>query len=349
VNQCQFVEYFAQYKWQYFTDWSFNDVPQAYLFDRGYTGHEHLDAFSLINMNGRVYDPWLGRFISPDPFLQAPTNSQNYNRYSYALNNPFKYTDPTGYRYGPHFNGLTGRPMKDDMPGYGENANDQMFGRHNDLSDGICEMQALFNNMVDPSNQRVNQMIADDKERKKNEEDEEDKEEGTKLFGNTPYIYFYGIGWVANPFYKDGSAGGGEEVNPSAGFYLVGASLYALGNAAELQFNTLGNIEKAAANLGMELNLLGQRAGAARFMFAVKGTGILLGGAGIVHSFHQIQTGQVSVGQGSFDIGFGVVGFMGTGGLFFSGGYIGTKVIINQYQNLTPQQDYPRRYMPGKL
>jgi len=83
------------------TDWTYNNVPETYLFDRGFTGHEHLDNFDLINMNGRVYDPWLGRFLSPDPFVQAPTYSQNYNRYSYALNNPLKYTDPSGYYYGP--------------------------------------------------------------------------------------------------------------------------------------------------------------------------------------------------------------------------------------------------------
>ncbi|RLD69094.1 MAG: hypothetical protein DRI87_09925, partial [Bacteroidetes bacterium] len=67
-----------------------------YLFDRGFTGHEHLDNFDLINMNGRVYDPWLGRFLSPDNFVQSATYSQNFNRYSYALNNPLKYTDPDG-------------------------------------------------------------------------------------------------------------------------------------------------------------------------------------------------------------------------------------------------------------
>jgi hypothetical protein len=47
-------------------------------------------------MNGRMYDPVLARFLSPDPFVQAPDFSQNYNRYSYCLNNPFKYTDPSG-------------------------------------------------------------------------------------------------------------------------------------------------------------------------------------------------------------------------------------------------------------
>jgi RHS repeat-associated protein len=71
------------------------------LFDRGFTGHEHLPQFGLINMNGRVYDPFLARFLSPDPFVQSPGNPQNYNRYSYALNNPLKYTDPSGYTYKP--------------------------------------------------------------------------------------------------------------------------------------------------------------------------------------------------------------------------------------------------------
>ena len=48
-------------------------------------------------MNGRVYDPQLGRFLSSDPIIQAPTNLQSYNRYSYVLNNPMSYTDPSGY------------------------------------------------------------------------------------------------------------------------------------------------------------------------------------------------------------------------------------------------------------
>ena len=76
-------------------DWTDYDVTRT-LFDRGFTGHEHLPIFGLINMNGRLYDPFLARFLSPDPFVQAPDYTQNYNRYSYCLNNPLKYTDPTG-------------------------------------------------------------------------------------------------------------------------------------------------------------------------------------------------------------------------------------------------------------
>ena len=69
---------------------------QAPLFDRGFTGHEHLDGFQLINMNGRMYDPVVSRMLAPDNFVQTPDFSQNFNRYSYALNNPLKYTDPDG-------------------------------------------------------------------------------------------------------------------------------------------------------------------------------------------------------------------------------------------------------------
>ncbi|MCK9453426.1 MAG: RHS repeat-associated core domain-containing protein [Bacteroidales bacterium] len=76
-------------------DWTDYNVSPT-RFDRGYTGHEHLSQFGLINMNGRVYDPFLARFLSPDPQLQSPEYSQNYNRYSYAWNNPLKYTDPSG-------------------------------------------------------------------------------------------------------------------------------------------------------------------------------------------------------------------------------------------------------------
>jgi RHS repeat-associated protein len=64
---------------------------------RGYTGHEHADAVGLIHMNGRMYDPMAGRFIQADPMVQDPMNLQNLNRYTYVLNNPFAYTDPSGY------------------------------------------------------------------------------------------------------------------------------------------------------------------------------------------------------------------------------------------------------------
>lgn len=69
---------------------------QPYFLGRGYTGHEHLPWFGLINANARLYDPLLGRFLSPDPYVQDPDFTQNYNRFSYCLNNPLKYTDESG-------------------------------------------------------------------------------------------------------------------------------------------------------------------------------------------------------------------------------------------------------------
>ena len=66
------------------------------LYDRGFTGHEHLFSFGLINMNGRMYDPVMSSFLSVDNYVQAPDFSQSFNRYAYCLNNPLKYTDPDG-------------------------------------------------------------------------------------------------------------------------------------------------------------------------------------------------------------------------------------------------------------
>ncbi len=77
-------------------DWSFNNLSSSHLIPRGFTFHEHIDEFSLINMNGRIYDGILGRFLQPDNFVQAPDNLQNYNRYAYAYNNPLFNKDPDG-------------------------------------------------------------------------------------------------------------------------------------------------------------------------------------------------------------------------------------------------------------
>lgn len=78
-------------------NWNYSNIPpvEEWLY-RGFTGHEHLPEFGLINMNGRMYDPNLGRMLSPDNFVQAPDFTQSYNRYSYAWNNPLKFTDPDG-------------------------------------------------------------------------------------------------------------------------------------------------------------------------------------------------------------------------------------------------------------
>jgi RHS repeat-associated protein len=76
---------------------AFRTGPENY--ERGYTGHEQLDDSGLIHMNGRLYDPELGRMLSPDPVVQVPEYSQNFNRYSYVMNNPLNLTDPSGFSF----------------------------------------------------------------------------------------------------------------------------------------------------------------------------------------------------------------------------------------------------------
>jgi RHS repeat-associated protein len=130
----------TQLSYNYYTHATQN--PENFGWLSGYTEHKHLDEFALINMfsedfdfvsisetkslaelipiatvwsvsgNGRIYDPVLGRMLSPDNFVQSPYNSQSYNRYSYVWNNPLKYSDPSGewvqYAIGAVVGGYTG-------------------------------------------------------------------------------------------------------------------------------------------------------------------------------------------------------------------------------------------------
>lgn len=97
--------------------------------NRGYTSHEHLDELDFIHMNGRVYEPSVGRFVSADPYIQSQEDTQSYNRYAYVLNNPLTSTDPTGF--------LSCNRTKDGDP---------------DMQSGACPkpMSGLPGNMMDP-------------------------------------------------------------------------------------------------------------------------------------------------------------------------------------------------------
>jgi RHS repeat-associated protein len=87
--------------------WGERRNPQTWVIDGsaqpaitgniGFTGHEAIPEIGLVHMNGRVYDPVLGKFLSADPNIQSTGNLQNYNRYTYVLNNPLSYADPSGY------------------------------------------------------------------------------------------------------------------------------------------------------------------------------------------------------------------------------------------------------------
>jgi RHS repeat-associated protein len=63
--------------------------------DKLFTG-QRLDSTGLYYYGARYYDAGMGRFISPDTIIPNPANPQSFNRYSYCLNNPLKYMDPTG-------------------------------------------------------------------------------------------------------------------------------------------------------------------------------------------------------------------------------------------------------------
>ena len=79
------------------TNWNYTSIQSVpdWLY-RGYTGHEHLPQFAMINMNGRLYDPIQARMLSPDNYVCTPFGTQGYNRYGYAMNNPLTYVDPDG-------------------------------------------------------------------------------------------------------------------------------------------------------------------------------------------------------------------------------------------------------------
>ena len=82
---------------QTWVNYTNNDAFEEPMFDRGFTGHEHLYSFGLVNMNGRMYDPTMSAFLSPDRYVQNPWSAQGFNRYAYCMYNPLRLTDPTGW------------------------------------------------------------------------------------------------------------------------------------------------------------------------------------------------------------------------------------------------------------
>lgn len=97
-------------------NWTYNNVPAVSITNRGFTMHEHMDHFKLINMNGRVYDPVLTQFLSPDPFVANAASTVSYNRYAYCNYNPLKYVDPSGYLTQAEYNNILDDLLSDDHP-----------------------------------------------------------------------------------------------------------------------------------------------------------------------------------------------------------------------------------------
>lgn len=115
---------------------------------QGYTGHEQLDQHKLVHMQGRVYDPILGRFLSADPYIQAPHNTQSYNRYSYVFNNPLSFIDPTGYRSTPNTPGRSGPVEEVVVTGYAPSSYEMNLSSQFDISYSMAYLSMDLNQMI---------------------------------------------------------------------------------------------------------------------------------------------------------------------------------------------------------
>ncbi len=168
--------------------WAYNSILSEDFkwLNRGFTGHEHMPEFGLINMNARLYDPLVGRFLAVDNEIFDSEFSQSYNRYSYCLNNPLKYIDPSGEQ---PFNSV----LDEIMNPQGINWNSQESGLDNLFWDPI-EFSNNFN-FGDPNDNTMGgkQLY---RKRKKVKRDKpvlnipDPKEDNSKNLNSLIYPYF---------------------------------------------------------------------------------------------------------------------------------------------------------------
>jgi RHS repeat-associated protein len=100
-------------------DWSDNATCSSGLTaptTRGFTSQEDIASLCLVNLNARLYDPSIGRFLSADSFIADPTDPQAYNRYTYVNNRPLSLTDPTGHVGDTPFGWQPGEPFDAPLP-----------------------------------------------------------------------------------------------------------------------------------------------------------------------------------------------------------------------------------------
>ncbi|KPZ54284.1 FG-GAP-like repeat-containing protein [Pseudoalteromonas sp. P1-25] len=127
---------------------------------RGYTGHEQLIEQQLIHMNGRVYDYNLGRFMSVDPFIQSPLNSQSLNPYTYIMNNPMAGVDPTGYvAQGTNASNWRTSGCDLDPMGCTSTPTEKAFSAY--VGSGESNMHQSFSDNLEKFNKRMEQQLED--------------------------------------------------------------------------------------------------------------------------------------------------------------------------------------------
>ncbi len=81
--------------------WGDTTPPPPPATTLGYTGQESDVELALVNFKGRIYDPKVGRFLTTDPIVSEPLSGQSWNPYSYVVNNPLNYVDPSGFEEAP--------------------------------------------------------------------------------------------------------------------------------------------------------------------------------------------------------------------------------------------------------
>ncbi len=98
-NDGTIIERLSFNAWGKRRNWRWNEFDEEITSSSniGFTGHKMDDEVGLVNMKARIYDPVIGRFLSPDSIIPNTKRLQSYNRYSYVRNNPLSFTDPTGH------------------------------------------------------------------------------------------------------------------------------------------------------------------------------------------------------------------------------------------------------------
>ncbi|OLQ71712.1 hypothetical protein BIT28_23910 [Photobacterium proteolyticum] len=142
-----------------------SNLLQFTLTNRGFTGHEHLKEVGMIHMNGRVYDEELGRFLSADPIIQSPYRTNSFNRYSYVMNNPMKYIDPTGHMFGESCDvntGDAGESGEDSKKGCNNGKQNGALNRRNSKNDGSESTETVDD--VGYQQYRGGKFVADDEQ-----------------------------------------------------------------------------------------------------------------------------------------------------------------------------------------
>jgi RHS repeat-associated protein len=142
--------------------WGKTGAPPASQTTMGFTGHEEEEELGLVNMRGRIYDPKLGRFMTPDPIVSVPVAGQSWNPYSYVLNNPLAYTDPSGFEgytvtanpspkvaYDVVFNddpltATSGLPKAESGSGAGLQVQEQKPGDQKEKAEDVSQSQAAL-------------------------------------------------------------------------------------------------------------------------------------------------------------------------------------------------------------